>query len=73
VPAIPGFGAYFKSTLLTIFGFDTSFEGRRQRRAVSVKANGRKILRKEPDRAPDLHGAFAEGGRGLSCDGAPPN
>jgi hypothetical protein len=49
VPAIPGFGTYFKSTLLTIFGFNTILEGRRQRRAASVKANGREILRKEPD------------------------
>jgi hypothetical protein len=49
ITGIAVFGLMLIAVLLTIFEFNTIYEGRRQRRAVSVKADGREILRKEPD------------------------
>jgi len=43
------FGLMVIAILLTVYEFKTIYAKRRQRRAVSVRADGREILRKEPD------------------------
>ena len=43
------FGLMLIAVLLTIFEFNTINESRKQRQSTRVTADGREILRKEPD------------------------
>lgn len=49
ITGIAVFGLMLIGVLLTVVEFNTIFEQRKQRRSLSVTADGREILRKEPD------------------------